>query len=214
MTAAKLIEIALERNRNTGMRCAAAARPMRIASISGSTWARLSVRSDCASASAPSAATNRTYVFISCLRSITPPLIDRVPRRAGTRLRARGLLVSGLPGHALPGHAFPGHAFPSEAFPRDVLPRHRVPAHVLPGHALPARARRVDAAVVREVAPHEGLPLDELPHVLRERVAHAVRRVLPADIGRRHCLVRVNETCAAIERRAERQDGRSGLEAL
>src|SRR6266542_3992107 len=166
MTAAKLIEMALERNRNTGMRWAAAARPMRITSISGSTCARFSVRSDCASAAAPSAATKRTYVFISCFRSITPPLIDRIPGRAASRLRARRLLVSGLPGHRLPGHAFPRDAFPGEAFPGDVLPRHAVPADVLPGHAFPGRARGVDATVVREVAPHEGLALDEAAHVL------------------------------------------------
>src|SRR5713101_3901164 len=194
MTAAKLIEIALERNRNTGMRCAAAASAMRIASISGSTCTRLSVRSDCASATAPSPATKRTYVFISVLRSITPPLIDRVP--GGPRPRQR---ASGLPGHRLPGHAFPGHALPGEAFPQNVLPRHRVPTHVLPGHALPARARGVHAAVVREVAPHEGLAQDELLHVPRERVAHAGRAVLLAGIDRRHGRERVNETRAAIE---------------
>src|SRR3990170_2421108 len=122
MTAAKLIEIAEERNRNTGMRWAAAASPIRIASISGSTRSKLTVRSDCASAAAPSAATKRTYVFMSCLRSIAPPLVERVPGRAGPRLRTCGLLIGGLPCDRFPGHAFPGHAFPGEALPGHVLP--------------------------------------------------------------------------------------------
>src|SRR6266850_991499 len=140
MTAAKLIEIAEERNRNTGMRWAAAASPTRITSISGSTRSRLSVRSDCASAAAPSAATRSTNIFTSCFRSIATPLVHWVPGRASPRLR-----TCGLPGHRLPRHAFPGHAFP--------------------GHA-----GRVDAEVVGEITPREGLPDDELLHVLRERI--------------------------------------------
>src|SRR6267142_6072415 len=155
MTPAKLIEIAEERNRNTGMRWAAAARATRITSISGSTRSRLSVRSDCASAAAPSAATKSTNIFTSCFRSIATPLVHWVPGRAGPRLR-----TCGLPGHRLPGHAFPGHALPAEAFPHDVLPGDRVPPHVLPGHAFPGHAGRVDAEVVGEITPREGLPDD------------------------------------------------------
>src|SRR5688572_17413312 len=198
MTAAKLIEIAEERNRNTGMRWAAAASPIRIASISGSTRSRLTVRSDCASAAAPSAATKRTNMFMSCLRSITFLLVNRVPGRAGPRLRACGLLIGGLPRDRLPGHALPGDSLPREALPGDVLPGDRVPAHVLPRHAFPRRAARVDAAIEGEVAPDELLPLDEALHVLCEGVAHATRAVLLIGTDRRGRAVCVHETGATI----------------
>src|SRR5687767_8058784 len=214
MTAAKLIEIAEERNRNTGMRWAAAARPIRIASISGSTRSKLTVRSDCASAAAPSAATKRTYVFMSCVRSIASSLVDQVPGRAGPRLRTRGLLIGGLPCDRLPGHALPGDSLPREALPRHVLPRDGVPANVLPRHAFPRRAARVHAAVEHEVTPDELLALDEPPHVFRERVAHAARSVLFLEAHGRRRAVRVDQPRAAVVRGAESKWRDAGLETL
>src|SRR5260221_4990113 len=206
---AKATEIAVEPKSLTGFRCATPARTMTSTNMTGS---RVSVRTATdvvRRQMAPAAAMAPMYrLAIRCL-FMSSSSVHETPATAARSERAGGERLRGLPGHVLPADVLPGHVHPAEALPADVLPGDVVPGHVLPGHVLPADARRVDAAVVRRIAPDEGLTDEVREHVGRERVGDTEQAVVLRRIDGAHRARDIKHSRALV-RGARRRDRRRG----